>query len=84
MLFTLVTKPAAGLVDTAVISRLGADSLAAFGVGNMLLSRIFWIFNFPGIGSQTEASQARGKGDMSHGACIGSLALTLPWKPSWR
>lgn len=30
-----------------------------------------------GIGSQTEDSKARGKGDRAHGARIGSLSLTL-------
>ncbi len=77
VLFSLIAEPVTGLVDTAFISRLGADSLAALGVGTMLLSSIFWIFNFLSIGSQTEVSQARGKGDMTHGARIGSLALTL-------
>ncbi len=43
----------------------------------MRLSGIFRIFIFLKIGSRTEASRARGKGDMKHGARIGSLALPL-------
>ena len=31
------------------MARLGAESLAALGVGTVTLSGIFWIFNFLGI-----------------------------------
>ena len=77
VLFSLVAEPITGLVDTAFVARLGSDALAALGVGTMVLSSIFWIFNFLSVGSQTEVSQAMGQRDMDRGARIASLALLL-------
>jgi MATE family multidrug resistance protein len=77
VLFSLVAEPITGLVDTAFVARLGADSLAALGVGTMVLSSRFWIFNFLSVGSQTEVSQAMGRNEMDRGTRIASLALLL-------
>ena len=46
VLVSLVAEPLTGLADTAFISRLGAAPLAALGVGTIVLSSVFWIFNF--------------------------------------
>lgn len=73
----MIAEPLTGLVDTAFIARLGAESLAALGVGTMVLSSVFWIFNFLGIGTQTEVSQALGRGDIKQGARLSSVALVL-------
>jgi hypothetical protein len=64
-------------VDTAFVSRLGSISLAALGAGAIVLSSIFWIFNFLSVGSQAEISRALGRREMAHGTRIGSLALML-------
>lgn len=77
VLFSLIAEPLTGLVDTAFVARLGADALAALGVGTMALSSVFWIFNFLSVGSQTEVSQALGRGEMARGMRIASLALGL-------
>ncbi|HSO18253.1 MAG TPA: MATE family efflux transporter, partial [Desulfosarcina sp.] len=77
VLFSLVAEPLTGLVDTAFVARLGADTLAALGVGTMALSSVFWVFNFLGVGSQTEISQALGRGEMARGMRIASLAMGL-------
>lgn len=77
VLFSLVAEPITGLVDTAFVARLGAEALAALGVGTMVLSSVFWIFNFLAVGSQTEVSQAMGRGRMEKGSRIASLALLL-------
>ena len=77
VLFSLVAEPLTGLVDTAFVARLGAAPLAALGVGTMVLSSVFWIFNFLSVGSQTEVSQSLGRRDMDRGVRIGSLALML-------
>ncbi len=61
VLFSLVAEPLTGLVDTAFVARLGAEALAALGVGTISLSSVFWIFNFLGIGTQTEVAQAAGR-----------------------
>jgi|GEM_PF-6529905 len=55
VLFSLIAEPLTGLVDTAFISRLGSASLAALGVGAMVLSGDFWIFNFIGAGQVAQA-----------------------------
>ena len=77
VLFSLVAEPVTGLVDTAFVARLGTAPLAALGVGTMVLSSVFWIFNFLSVGSQTEVSQALGRQDMGRGVRIGSLAMLL-------
>ena len=59
--FSLIAEPLTGLIDTAFVSRLGAEPLAALGVGTAALSSIFWIFNFLGSGTQTNVAQARGQ-----------------------
>lgn len=63
VLFSLIAEPLTALVDTAFVSRLGAVPLASLGVGATLLSSVFWVFNFLGIGGQTAVAQALGTGD---------------------
>jgi MATE family multidrug resistance protein len=77
VLLSLIAEPLTGLVDTAFISRLGSVSLAALGVGTVGLSGIFWIFNFLGIGTQTEISQAFGRQAPQRVTEIGGLAFAL-------
>ena len=77
VLFSLIAEPVTGLVDTAFVARLGAEPLAALGVGTMLLSAVFWIFNFLGVGTQTEVAQAIGRDDRPGAARMGTLALGL-------
>ena len=77
VLFSLIAEPLTGLVDTAFIARLGSTSLAALGVGAMVLSSIFWIFNFLGISTQTEVSQAEGRGEYSQIQRKSGLAILL-------
>lgn len=73
----MTAEPITALVDTAFISSLGAVPLAALGVGTTALSSLFWIFNFLGIGTQTEVSQIYGKGHAEQAGKITSLALVL-------
>ena len=77
VLLSLIAEPLTGLVDTAFVSRLGSISLAALGVGTVGLSGIFWIFNFLGIGTQTEISHALGRQSLRRVTEIGGLALAL-------
>ena len=77
VLLSLIAEPLTGLVDTAFVSRLGAEALAALGVGTMVLSGTFWIFNFLGIGTQTEVAQTSGRGDGRHARQISGLAMLL-------
>jgi MATE family multidrug resistance protein len=75
--FSLIAEPLTGLVDTAFVARLGAEPLAALGVGTAALSSVFWIFNFLAIGTQTNVAQAAGKGQTAIAARVTSLALLL-------
>lgn len=77
VLLSLVAEPITGLVDTAFVARLGAESLAALGAGTVALSSIFWVFNFLGIGTQTEVAQAHGRDESKRTAEIGGLAIGL-------
>lgn len=77
VLFSMVAEPLTGLVDTAFVARLGAEALAALGVGTVILTSGLWLFNFLSIGSQTEVSQACGRDNLDKGRRIGSLALLL-------
>lgn len=77
VLFSLIAEPLTGLVDTAFVARLGSVSLAALGVGTMALSAVFWIFNFLGIGTQTEVAQSLGSGDQERAAHAAGLAMNL-------
>jgi multidrug resistance protein, MATE family len=77
VLISMTAEPITALVDTAFISSLGAVSLAALGVGTTALSSLFWIFNFLGIGTQTEVAQIYGKGRAEQAGRVASLALVL-------
>jgi MATE family multidrug resistance protein len=77
VMISLIAEPLTGLVDTAFIARLGAVPLAALGVGTMMLSSVFWIFNFLGIGAQTEVAQGLGESQKEHARDIAGLALAL-------
>ena len=73
----MVAEPLTGLVDTAFVARLGTETLAALGVGTVVMSSCLWLFNFLTVGSQTEVSQALGRGQLQQGRKIASLALFL-------
>jgi len=77
VLLSLVVEPLTGIVDTAFVARLGPAPLAGLGVGAALLSSLFWIFNFLGIGTQTEVAAGLGRSAPKHARDAASLALLL-------
>jgi MATE family, multidrug efflux pump len=77
VVLSLVAEPITGLVDTAFVARLGSAPLAALGVGTVLLSSALWVFNFLGIGTQTEVAQALGAGDRARGRDACGVAVVL-------
>ena len=77
VLLGMVAEPLTGLVDTAFVKELGSASLGAVGVATVLLSGLLWVFNFLGVGSQTEVAQADGAGNRQRAAEIVGLALAL-------
>lgn len=76
-LFSLIAEPVTGLVDTAYIARLGVVELAALGVGSAALTSLFWVFNFLGIGAQTQVAQSLGQNKRDAAIKVTSLALLL-------
>lgn len=77
VLVSLIAEPLTGLADTAFVSRLGAAPLAALGVGTVILSSVFWIFNFLGIGTQTEVARTTGAGEPGRAREVTGLGLLL-------
>lgn len=77
VLFSLIAEPLTGAADTVFVARLGASPAAALGVGTTLLSSVFWVFNFLGIGTQTEVARLRGAGDALEGGRAAGLAIAL-------
>ncbi len=74
---SLVAEPITGLVDTAFVKELGAAPLAALGVGTVVLSSLFWVFNFLAIGTQTEVARTFGAGRLPRARSLASLAGLL-------
>ncbi|GGI05625.1 MATE family efflux transporter [Egicoccus halophilus] len=60
---TLVADPLLGLVDTAVVGRLGAAELGALGLAVSVLGAVSWIFNFLVFGTTSTVARAVGAGD---------------------
>ncbi len=60
----LVSDPLLGLVDTAVVGRLGAEQLAALGLGVAVLATVSWVFNFLVYGTTAAVARAVGAGDL--------------------
>lgn len=92
---TLVADPLLGLVDTAVVGRVGAAELGALGLAVALLSAVSWVFNFLVFGTTSTVAKALGAGDthaagrrVVHAAQVAlvlgilvgvGLLLTAPW-----
>ena len=60
---TLVADPLMGLVDTAVVGRLGAAQLGALGLSISVFSAVSWIFNFLVYGTTSTVARAVGARD---------------------
>jgi len=65
------------VVDSLLIARLGASSLAALGVAVPLLSTLLFAFNFVGIGTQTLVARALGEGRRERAGEAAGLSMLL-------
>jgi MATE family multidrug resistance protein len=65
------------LVDTAFIARVGTAELAGLGAGTAAISAALWVFNFLGIGTQTEVSKSLGAENYSRAGQIVSSAFCI-------
>lgn len=77
VLFSMIAEPLTGLVDTAFIARLGSESLAALGIGTVIVTSALGLFNFLSVGSQTEISQSIGRNSLQEGRQLASQALVI-------
>jgi putative MATE family efflux protein len=57
---TLVADPLLGMVDTAVVGRIGAAELGALGLAVTVLATVSWAFNFLVIGTTSTVARAVG------------------------
>lgn len=62
---TLIADPLMGLVDTAVVGRLGAAQLGAMGLSIAVLGSMSWIFNFLVFGTTSAVARAMGARDLN-------------------
>ena len=59
-----ITVPLLGVVDTFAVGQIGdAASIAAVGVGAIILGAIYWVFGFLRMGTTGLAAQTMGAGD---------------------
>ncbi len=57
---TLLADPLMGLVDTAVVGRLGAPQLGALGLAVSVLAAAAWVYNFLVFGTTSAVARAVG------------------------
>ncbi len=63
MTLSNLTVPLVGMVDTAVVGRIGVAEIGAVAVGATVFSFLFWTFAFVRMGTTGFAAQAHGAGD---------------------
>lgn len=59
----LVADPLMGLVDTAVVGRIGAAELGGLGLAVAVLATVSWVFNFLVYGTTSSVARAVGAGE---------------------
>lgn len=70
--------PIVGIVDTAVMGRMGSPEwVAATAVGALLFSSIYWLFGFLRMGTGGLVAQAFGADDLIDAGRISSRALAI-------
>ncbi len=75
VLFSMIAEPLTGLVDTAFIARLGSEAMASLGIGTVVVTGAFGLFNFLSVGCQTQISQSCGRGMEGQGRTFASTGL---------
>jgi putative MATE family efflux protein len=73
----LAADPLLGLVDTALVGRLGSSALAALGMDMAVFAAVFWIFNFLTFGTTAEVARLRGADRMDEATRYVVAALWL-------
>ncbi len=74
---TLIADPLLGLVDTAVVGRLGAAELGALGLAVAVFTTLSWVFNFLVFGTTSTVARAVGASRMDIAARRVSHAIQV-------
>jgi putative MATE family efflux protein len=74
---SLLVEPIYVLTDTAVVGRLGTDSLAGLALASVVLNTLVWVFNFLSYGTTVRVAVRRGRGDRIGAASDALQALWL-------
>lgn len=78
MILSNITVPLLGIVDTAVIGRLGsAHYLAGIALGSAVISILFWLAGFLRMSTTGLVAQAYGKNDLTQLAALLKRSLLL-------
>lgn len=79
MILSNLTVPLVGMVDTAVVGRIGIADIGAVAVGATVFSFLFWTFAFVRMGTTGFAAQAHGAGDIPAlaDAAVRAFAIAL-------
>ncbi|MFE3837961.1 MATE family efflux transporter [Pseudogemmobacter sonorensis] len=78
ILVSNATIPLLGLVDTAVVGRLGAAApIGAVGMGGVILTTFYLLFSFLRMGTSGLAAQAHGRADPAETAMVLHRALLI-------
>lgn len=77
VMVSLIVEPLAGVVDTAFVERLGAEHAAGLGAATAVLSSVLWVFNFLGVGTQTQVAYSVGTRDPHLARRMVGLAIAL-------
>lgn len=79
MILSNLTVPLVGMVDTAVVGRIGVADIGAVAVGATVFSFLFWTFAFVRMGTTGFAAQAHGAGDAASlaDAAVRAFAMAL-------
>ena len=74
---TNVTVPLLGMVDMAIVGRLGTDHIGAIAIGTQIFNLIYWNFGFLRMGTSGFTAQAYGARDYDEAVRILARALTI-------
>ena len=74
---SLLVEPVYVLTDTAVVGRLGTESLGGLALASTVLNTLVWVFNFLSYSTTVRVAVRRGRGDRRGAAADALQALWL-------
>ena len=74
---TNITVPLLGMVDMAIVGRLGTDHIGAIAIGTQIFNLVYWNFGFLRMGTSGFTAQAYGARDYNEALRILVRALSI-------